>query len=326
MSTTLTRVRTAVLEELAGCAEHVCALTADATALSEREVIAAGTRIGELGQQARASLETIDQLSREFGSTKVEGRASLEAAVHAQTVALKSFVTALNEALALQGQATGGIMEVARQIGKLVDGIGALSTDMGMLSINARIEAARWGSQGAAFGVVACGMRELTGEVQRVNVRVGDLAATIGSLANRLADNDRAMRALGTELETEVSARVEELHGAYRATQRSAVTAASLGTDLAERIMVFSSATLTNLQFQDRLSQTFREIDAFVGRSRDFATVILTRVEEAGDSADVDAVVHEARERAGTGVLRISRESELSSTDRGMQAGVVELF
>ena len=202
-------------------------------------------------------------------------------------------------------------MEVAREIGTLVAGIGSLSTDMSMLTINARIEAARWGSQGAAFGVIASGMRELTGEVQRVNSKVGDLATSLSSLASRLVENDDAVRALGANLKSDVTGRVEELHGAYGAAQRSALSAASVGSQLASRIAEFSSATLTNLQFQDRMAQTFREIDAFVGRSRAFTEEVLVLVEKNPEDGDVDDAIEEARARAGSGIVRISHESEL---------------
>ena len=323
---TLARAREAIVAELDECVEHVTALTADATALSEREVIAAGKQIATLSLEARSSDETLGALSRQFGATQVDGQASLEAAVRGQAAALTSFLASLDEALALQSQATSGIVEVAREIGTLVAGIGSLSTDMSMLTINARIEAARWGSQGAAFGVIASGMRELTGEVQRVNSKVGDLATSLSSLASRLVENDDAVRALGANLKSDVTGRVEELHGAYGAAQRSALSAASVGSQLASRIAEFSSATLTNLQFQDRMAQTFREIDAFVGRSRAFTEEVLVLVEKNPEDGDVDDAIEEARARAGSGIVRISHESELSSSNRTMQSGVVELF
>jgi methyl-accepting chemotaxis protein len=322
----IAKAREAIAAELELCVEHVVALTADATQLSEREVVAAGRQIATLSHEARASSETLGDLSRQFGSSSVDGRASLEEAVRGQTDALTAFLGSLNEALTLQSQSTSGIVEVARQIGTLVAGIGSLSADMGILTINARIEAARWGSQAAAFDVIASHMRELTGEVQRVNTKVGGLATTITSLANRLVENDKVLHDLGTSLKTDVSARVEELHGAYGSAQRSAAAASEVGTHLTARIAEFSSATLTNLQFQDRMAQTFREIDAFVTRSRDFTTAVLVHIEESGEEADVDEAIAAARERAGSGIVRISHESELTASDRTMQSGVVELF
>jgi hypothetical protein len=123
-----------------------------------------------------------------------------------------------------------------------------------------------------------------------------------------------------------VTQRLEELREAYTATQGSAASAVELSTRLSTRVIDFSNATLTNLQFQDRMAQSFREIDAMVKRSHDFTTIALAAADEDSDVIDVAAVVAEARERSGDGVVRVTRESELNSSDRTMQSGVVDLF
>jgi methyl-accepting chemotaxis protein len=316
----------AVAAELGACADHICTLTAEISALTEREVLATGNGVGALALEAKGSLTTLHELARHFDESGATDRATLESAVRGQTQAMNTFRQGLSDALVRQNDATTGIVEVAQQIGKLVSGIGMLALDLGMLTINARIEAARWGSQGAAFATVASGMRELTGEVQRVNEKIGGLATNLSTLATHVVDNDKVLHALGATLDHEVTQRLEELREAYTATQGSAASAVELSTRLSTRVIDFSNATLTNLQFQDRMAQSFREIDAMVKRSHDFTTIALAAADEDSDVIDVAAVVAEARERSGDGVVRVTRESELNSSDRTMQSGVVDLF
>jgi methyl-accepting chemotaxis protein len=318
-------VRTAVTAELTACEERVRGLIAAATNLSEREVVAIGTRIAELNREAVGNLDTLTGLSDEFQSGDVRGRSSLEASVRGQTMVLQAFVTSLNEGLAGQRGATAGIVDVARKIQGFVAGIEVVALDLRMLTLNAKLEAARWGSQGAAFATVAVGMRDLTTEVQRVNEQVGELAATLSALATRIVENENAMQTLSQRLTEDVSVRMNELRHAYEDARSSTAHAVAEGTERANRMVSLSTGMLTNLQFQDRMAQTLREVDAVVSRTRAVTAELLTKSVN-GVEIDVHAAVEEARQRAGADVIRLSAESELDSSDRGMRSGVVELF
>jgi methyl-accepting chemotaxis protein len=317
-------VRAAVDAELRACEERVRGLLEAATTLSEREVVAIGARVADLNREARANLGTLTGLHDEFRPENVRGHSSLEAAVQAQTRLLGAFVASLNEALDHQRSATTGIVEVASKIRKFVAGIEVVAIDLRMLTLNARLEAARWGSQGAAFATVAAGMRSLTTEVQRVNEQVGELATTLSGLAKRIVENENAMQDLGQRLATDGAERMGDLKRAYEDARRSTAHAVFAGTEGANRMVALSTGMLTNLQFQDRMVQTLREVDAVVCRARAITADLLDV--EGGSEAEVRSALERVRDRAGNGAVRISAESELESSDRTMTSGVVELF
>jgi len=317
-------LRAAIAAELSACEERVHGLIKSATTLSEREIVAIGSRIAELNREALGNLDTLKGLSGEFRSEDVQGRASLEAAVNGQTVVLNAFVASLKESLGRQRGATAGIVDVARKIQGFVAGIEIVAVDLRMLTLNAKLEAARWGSQGAAFATVAAGMRDLTSEVQRVNDQVGELAATLSSLATRIVDNEQSMEALSLRLMQDVSEQMADLREAYEDARSSTAQAVATGNERANHLVALSTRMLTNLQFQDRVAQTLREVELVVSRTRAITDDLLNA--SFGDEGDVNAALTQARARAGADVLRLSAESELRSSDMEMQSGVVELF
>ncbi len=315
-------LRAAVAAELGACEERVRALIQSATTLSEREVVAIGTRISEMNREAMGNLDALEGLSGEFQTGEVGGRASLEAAVRGQASALDTFLSGLNDGLSRQRDATAGIVDVARKIREFVAGIEVVALDLRMLTLNVKLEAARWGARGAAFATVAGGMRELTTEVQRVNEQIGALAATLSSLVTRIVANERTMQELGQQLTDQVSQRMAELRSAYEITRRSTAHAVATGTERANNLVALSNGILTHLQFQDRMAQTLHEVEAVVSRTRAITGELLA----ISPDIEVSAVLERARERAGTAVVRISSESELNSSDMKMNSGVVEMF
>ncbi len=317
-------IRLAIAAELCESERRIRALIETATSLSEREIVAIGTRIAELNRAALGNLDTLSALSGEFQSDEVGGRASLEAAVLGQTAALEAFGSALHGALEQQRTATAGIVEAARKIRGFVAGIEVVSLDLRMLTLNAKLEAARWGSKGAAFATVAVGMKDLTTEVQRVNEQVGDLATTLASLAARILENENSMQDLGSRLTQDLTKRMAELRQAYEDARATTAHAVLVGTERANHLVALSTGMLTNLQFQDRMAQTLREVEVVVARTRSIADDLLS--DSVSADGNLGAAIDRARERAGVGVVRLSAESELDSSDMRMNSGVVELF
>jgi methyl-accepting chemotaxis protein len=316
------KARDALELELDACVEHVRGLTATASELSEREVTAAVASLAELFGQARSNVDTLKQLSAQFSPKSTKGQESLHDAVRGQSEAMTWFLASLQQALVQQHTATTAIVEAAQKIGRLVARIEVLSLDLRMLTINARLEAVRWGEQGAAFATVATGMRNLTGEVQHVNEEIGTVSSTLSALASRVVENEGALQGLGEELGRQVGERVDALRSAYEATagalQRSA--------ERAHCIVDVSNSMLTKLQFQDRVAQTLREVDATVVRTRAVGSSILENLVEGGDDEEMDRAIERVRATVADARIRISRESELDSSDRAMASGVVEFF
>jgi hypothetical protein len=98
------------------------------------------------------------------------------------------------------------------------------------------------------------------------------------------------------------------------------------GVARGRRIVELSNAVLSNLQFQDRMSQVLREAELVVARAESVTAELLAVVPEEGSEADARAAIEAVLARAGRPVTRLSGESELAASDASLDAGAVELF
>lgn len=85
------------------------------------------------------------------------------------------------------------ITQSLKGIQKLVDNINSITSQMQILSINARIEAARVGEHGKGFAVVATEMgksaemvKEITTQIQTVNAAIASTSERINTSLNKL--------------------------------------------------------------------------------------------------------------------------------------------
>jgi hypothetical protein len=87
-------------------------------------------------------------------------------------------------------QEIGGIKSEIDQslnmIDNLVDSIGSITSEMRILALNARIEAARVGDQGKGFGVVAQEMAGSVNEVRKIATEIENMDNTIQATANKI--------------------------------------------------------------------------------------------------------------------------------------------
>lgn len=86
------------------------------------------------------------------------------------------------------------ITQSLQGIQRLVDNINSITSQMQILSINARIEAARVGEHGKGFAVVATEMgksaemvKEITTQIQTVNAAIANTSERINTSLNRLS-------------------------------------------------------------------------------------------------------------------------------------------
>ncbi len=171
-----------------------------------------------------------------------------------------------------------------------------------ILALNARIEAARAGSYGAGFAVVAMEVIAQTERSQKVNAEVSGLIGNLRMLARSTLDDLQQMnekdhkRVEACKLEVDESLRdLQTVHGEMKKmltgmTEEGALLANDIG------------AAVRGLQFQDRTSQRISHVveDLDTLHSR-----LTTRFGEVGgeraasDEGFSDYTMHEEREVAG---------------------------
>ncbi len=319
-------VGAAILRELEARAKLVRALLDQAQSLSEREVLAAGDRIADMRREAEGNLACLEQVGREFDSSSTAvGGSTFDVTMRKNATVMQGYTERLRDGMVRQRPSTLAVTEVAKKISAFVSGVERVSVELRMLTLNARLEAARWGSQGAAFATVASSMRELTHEVAKANEQIGDLASELSGIASRVAESETMMEKLSVELTADVALQMAALTAAYEETRRASSEAVSGGIERGQKLINHSNSVLSNLQFQDRMSQVLREAESVVVGAQT-VTAELLATSSCGAVGDVSAAIDTVLGRATNASIRLSGESELASSDAGLASGEVELF
>jgi methyl-accepting chemotaxis protein len=272
--------------------------------------------------EAKEHVAGLESVARTLESRDNAGDEGLAVAIASQSRLTSQLMTSLRTGQLAQRDATGEVVAAAARIDKFVSIIGDIATGLRVLTLNARIEAARRGAQGAAFATIADSMRSLATEVQRANEGIGVLSSELTVSAAKAQEIDTQMHELTVEAERGMGTELERLRGAFDGVQRASVNAAREGVVSAERLANLTNDILSHLQFQDRMAQILYEVNSNLEKSRDVTLELLERAEHE----DIDAITNDLRMRAGNASVRLSGESELDSSERDMESGVVLMF
>jgi len=129
-----------------------------------------------------------------------------------------------------------------------------------ILALNARIEAARAGSHGAGFSVVAMEVISQTERSQKVNAQVGELVANLRGLAGSTLDDLQTMNEQGQQRMAQCRQEVDE---SLRALQSAHGEMKEMLTGMTEEGAILASdigSAVRGLQFQDRVSQRIAHV------------------------------------------------------------------
>lgn len=211
-----------------------------AQALSEREILAIGENVQNIVDHTRQYIDVSKHTTEENFSAQTRSlndyleyaRGSSDAQHHAVTQAL-----ALSDDIAHAGAAVDRLASQAR-----------------LLALNAKIEAARLGGAGSAFGVITEQMNHLSLEIAKTNRLIADATQAIRECLPVIAEQNTAqIRRLETFTTT-----MRQL----KADIESALSAASTAGDThINMILTLAYAALSHLQFQDPMIQGVQKID-----------------------------------------------------------------
>ncbi|GGH10980.1 methyl-accepting chemotaxis protein [Silvibacterium dinghuense] len=199
--------------------------------------------------------------------------------------------------------------ESAAAIRTSIQQLEEISKENRMLVINARIEAAHAGEQGAGFAVVAVEVASQTEKMQKVTALVDDLAAELRSLAaSTLADLQRMHQRSHERVEEcrrEVHASLEDLRRAHDGMKSMLVDMTDDGALLASEI----GSAIRGMQFQDRVSQrighVIEDLEILDRRFDEIARFGFVSVAHPGGEFSA-YTMHEERELSGLSVEAVS--------------------
>ncbi len=190
---------------------------------------------------------------------------------------------------ALFDQVTQAVQAV-RELNETAQSVERISQMTTLLSINARIEAARAGDAGKGFAVVADEVRRLAAQSRQESQAIITRVARIEAVILRTAESADALKQRDLTLiersRSDMGDIVDELGGSMRHVMDTSDALCQLGQITRKSV----TEALVNFQFQDRVSQQLEHVRL---NTAEFSECL-----QAGwpDSAQVDAL--EARLRA----------------------------
>ncbi|RMI13755.1 methyl-accepting chemotaxis protein [Cellulomonas triticagri] len=195
---------------------------------------AAGRTVSR-AQGAAGSASVVSTEVQTVTAAMTEMRASIESVAHDVTSASGEAAQAVG-ITAEAGQAADRLAASTSQIAAVLDTVTTIASQTHLLALNASIEAARAGSAGAGFAVVAGEVKDLA---QQTSSAIGTIAPVLEAVTRDAADVQasvsRISQAVTTvdELQGAVSAVVEEQSATTSEIERNLVVAAESTTDIA---------------------------------------------------------------------------------------------
>ncbi len=213
--------------------------------LTEREILACGRVLSGIVETARTIIADND--------------GALAAALTRSDASTTRFIGEMQRDIQAQGAAVAQVLSLADAMQEAISAIDSLSQYSDLLSINARIEAARIGEAGAGFAVIAEQMRQLSGTIRGAAVRVG---TAIGAVRAGMPPVRERASAMQERARAFIEVVAQEMKGGLREGAED-----SAGGHRLEAVMRLSNEALSHLQFQDPLVQELTAIN------RDFAVL-----------------------------------------------------
>jgi methyl-accepting chemotaxis protein len=271
-----------------------------------------------IAQRAKEAVDRTTGFLRQQGDGN-SGERSFEGLIENCSGTLVKILNVTEEAGEVSRRAVERIRqmdEASQSISAAIQQLEQIAGGNKILALNARIEAARAGSYGVGFAVVAMEVISQTEKSHKVNTQVGELITNLRTLAgSTLADlkqmNDKDRQRV-EQCKHEVDDSLRDLQNAHREMKKILTGMTEEGALLASDI----GAAVRGLQFQDRTSQRIAHVVEDLDTLRTRLTVRLgdgPAVQPASDEGFSSYTMHEERTVAG-----------MAETESG--AGEVELF
>jgi methyl-accepting chemotaxis protein len=230
----------------------------------EQETSALVGAFQALAVKAEAQSERVDRLSHLAETVEVEGEALALDQITALFDQALGDITAKVDFLSRHAvpvvHALDAVVGNLERITLCIGQVDAINRQTKMLAINARIEAVRVGDAGAAFGVVASEISELSRSTEALATT---MRAQLAEVADSVAGSHQTLQQVeaidvgtGAEARVRLGQLIQALAGRHAGMGEIVAEAAVDGADIARRI----SEVVTGMQFQDRVAQHLEQV------------------------------------------------------------------
>lgn len=225
--------------------------------MTERGVLEAGQHLNRVVETAQAH---ISRLRERLATTTESG---LHRAIAGQVEHVKRNSATLDNAVASHAKEVAEVAAAAREITEAAREIERANSAARVLSINARIEAARSGAE--TFKAIAIELHELSRTIVSANGRIQQLATAMEVTLPHLTEQAGALRQQVAEYMSTSRAQIATIDEEV-VTLRASVGEALSSSDRALATIIDAShAGLSALQFQDVCAQSLLQIDGWQG-------------------------------------------------------------
>lgn len=274
----------------------------DAITVSEQAVLNVGDSIGDIVAHGREQVEASARLAARFGQDSEISRAIAQ-----QSDDMSVFLSRMTKRLQEQQRQT---RELHDQLGRIVaagDRIRAIARETKIVTVNAQIEAARLGPVGKPFVIIAEQLASLADDVGVANRLVGQLARTMVDVMPRLATTSESLVDDSNRFHETFAEALKKVEDTQKQLHENVHQAITEGERRSERVLQGSQAALSQLQFQDPMAQSLREISRITGRTR-------KQLEQAlGCSLEAHCVAEDGQTlRVGELMAKLSGAQEVS--------------
>jgi len=226
------------LSQLAESHTRIANRIRDIQSMSEREILACGNVLSAIIDKARQLAEESDRA------------VAMSMARSEQTTS--QFVQGMREDILAQEAAVQRVLDLASGIEDAIKAINDLTLSSKVLAINARIEAARLGTQGKGFAVIADSLSGLSGVIRAASDTV---SSSIGAVRQGLPPVSARATSMRERTEVFINEVAEQVRSASMQTDRGQESNGRLAV-----LLELSNQAVSHLQFQDPMSQKLLSI------------------------------------------------------------------
>lgn len=253
------------LAEIGAGRERVHARVEALQSLTEREVLACGRVLSSIVDNVRTAIEHTER--------------NVAASLADSDATTARFIGEMQGDIQAQETAVGQMLALADGMKEAIEAINGLSHYSNILSMNARIEAARIGHHGAGFAVIADHTRELSKTIREAAERVSKAIEAVRAGLPPVSERATAMQERTRSFIGVVSEQMKS------ASHRTATGGA--GERGLEEVMRLSNEALSHLQFHDPLAQGLANIEGDLGAVESRVRRVL------GGETELEALPHE---------------------------------
>jgi methyl-accepting chemotaxis protein len=260
------------IDELTLDTRAVCALQKAQLADSGFQFAGATKSIKENLRGIAAAIADVYALLEKLAGVQDETSSSFFTSIESEVSSAVNSFQEFGEGIRRLSKTVEDLTETVRDMSKFVDDIENIGMDIELIAVNARIKAARTGSEGAPLGVIAEAIQRLSADAQIQKGAMSDELKEIISTVDRLHSLTSTSSNQQTTETTEMLKNLDSLLGVLRSMNKSALSLLSSIQEQGRRLAADMESTAGSITVQEefgaKVSKGIESIEVVIAESR----------------------------------------------------------